>query len=306
MRRSPAPLALVGLAWLALWLPACGDSSSSEPTFAILSAFPAETAAVLDRATVDETRTVEGRIFRIGRIGRTRVVIGMTGIGLINARETTRVLLEGFDLAGVIVSGVAGSPLLIGDVTVPATWILDEDGSRYPTHAAWLEAAAGLARGGGVALESCAIVPEVTPIPRAPAGTRVCFPYESRVVVGGFGSSSDPFGGTAFQCFPGGNDVFGCDTDTPGAFVPVSVGPDAPAAHVPLDPDDQVAYDEETAAIAREVAARGLPFIAFRASSDGSSDPFGLEMGFVQFFAYYRLAAHNAAAATAAFVERLT
>ena len=62
--------------------------------------------------------------------------------------------------------------------------------------------------------------------------------------------------------------------------------------------------DMETAAIARETAARGLPFIAFRATSDGSGDPLGLPGFPAQFFAYYRLSAHNAAAATVAFLRR--
>jgi len=60
----------------------------------------------------------------------------------------------------------------------------------------------------------------------------------------------------------------------------------------------------ETAAVAREAQGRGVPFIAFRAVSDGAGDPLGLPGFPTQFFAYYRLAAHNAAAATTAFVTR--
>jgi len=47
-----------------------------------------------------------------------------------------------------------------------------------------------------------------------------------------------------------------------------------------------------------------LPFVAFRASSDGPGDPLGLE-GFLQFFAWYRLASRNAASATASFLAGL-
>jgi len=63
--------------------------------------------------------------------------------------------------------------------------------------------------------------------------------------------------------------------------------------------------DMETAAIAREAHARGLPFLAFRSASDGARDPLGLTEPFAQFFVYYRLAAENAASATVAFLERL-
>ena len=62
----------------------------------------------------------------------------------------------------------------------------------------------------------------------------------------------------------------------------------------------------ETAAIGREATLRGLPFIAFRAGSDGAGDPLGLPGFPAQFYAYYRLAAHNAAIATRAFLERLS
>lgn len=288
----------------ALWAVACGDSTTSgtaQKPLAVLSAFPAEMAAVLDRATVDETRTIDSRIFRIGRIGRTPVVIAMTGIGLLNARDTTKLLLDNFDVSGVVVSAVAGSPLKDGDVTVPATWVL-ADGSSYSSDPAWLEQAAEVAKAGRISLENCAIIPDVGSIPGATAGEEICFPYTPRVVVGGFGSSSDPYGGVALGCTPNGNDVFACDSDPLNATA-VSVGVGATAMFVRIDPDTQAAYDQETAAIAREVTARGLPFIAFRASSDGGDDPLN-STGFTEFFAYYRLAAHNAAAATAAFLDR--
>jgi nucleoside phosphorylase len=267
----------------------------------VLSAFPAEMAAVLDRASVEQTKTIDGHVFRLGRIGRARVIIAMTGIGLVNAHDTTKLLLDNFDVSGVVVSAVAGSPLKDGDVTVPAAWVLD-DGSSYSSDPKWLDEVAQVAQAGKIAVENCAIIPDVGAIPGAHAGDEVCFPYTPRVVVGGFGSSSDPYGGTAVGCTPNGNDVFACDSDPLNATA-VSAGSEATAALVRISPDTQAAYDQETAAIAREATARGLPFIAFRGSSDGGDDPLDLT-GFTEFFAYYRLAAHNAAAAAAAFLER--
>jgi nucleoside phosphorylase len=72
-----------------------------------------------------------------------------------------------------------------------------------------------------------------------------------------------------------------------------------------IETESDGVVDMETAAIAREAATRGLPYIAFRAGSDGSGDPLGLPGFPAQFYAYYRLAARNAAAATSAFLERL-
>lgn len=304
MSTSARSLASVAVALAVVCASACGDSgtSASTPPLAVLSAFPAELAAVLDTATVDDTRTIDGHVFRIGHIGRTPVVIGMTGIGLVNAGNTTRLLLDSFTVSGVVVSAVAGSPFKDGDVTVPATWVL-ADGSSYASDPAWLDRVAEVTQDGAIALESCAVIPDVGTIPGATPGQEVCFPYVPRVVLGGFGSSSDPYGDHAVGCTPGGNDVFGCDADPLPASA-VSVGDAGTAALVRIAPETEAAYEQETGAIAREAAARGLPFIAFRASSDGGDDPLNLT-DFTEFFAYYRLAAHNAAAAAAAFLDRV-
>jgi len=63
--------------------------------------------------------------------------------------------------------------------------------------------------------------------------------------------------------------------------------------------------DNETAAVAAEAQARGIPFIGFRGVSDGPGDPLGLPGYPTQFFAYYRLAARNSAAAAMAFIEQV-
>jgi nucleoside phosphorylase len=93
--------------------------------------------------------------------------------------------------------------------------------------------------------------------------------------------------------------VFGCD-------VPISIAAHRYAAGSVSTDAAPVDTDEETAAVAREAAAQGVKFIAFRAVSDGAGDPLGLSPhSFQQFFTYYRLAAQNAAAATNAFLARL-
>jgi hypothetical protein len=125
----------------------------------------------------------------------------------------------------------------------------------------------------------------------------VCLGYEPQLVVGGTGQSSDPYSGHPVVCSPTGNDVFGCDV---GAGTTASVSPSGATRAA----DEPEATDMETAAVAREAQAHGVPFIAFRAVSDGAGDPLGLPGFPSEFFAYYRLAAANEAAVTAAFVER--
>lgn len=270
---------------MGLLLAACGDSDEPR-TLAVLSAFPAELSALVERADVAGTTTVDGRIYRTGTLSGIHVVLAMTGIGMSRATAATQALLDHFDVSGVVFSGVAGSRLYIGDVAVPQTWMLG-DGTSYPADPGWLDLARSVAQPGGASLERC------TPIPTDPA-TEVCLPHDPVVVVGGVGRSE---GESPLRCLPGGDDVFGCD---------LGGGPAQPLGfEQPAEPDPPDAIDMETAACAREASARGLPFIAFRGVSDGQGDPLG-QPGFPgQFFTYYRLAAHNAAATTAPFLARV-
>ena len=98
-------------------------ADSSSPHVAVLSAFPAELAPLLERATIEETVVVGDRTFRVGRLGGVPVVLGITGIGMVNAAQTTRALLDRFPVVGVVVSGVAGSTRRIGDVDVPVACV---------------------------------------------------------------------------------------------------------------------------------------------------------------------------------------
>jgi nucleoside phosphorylase len=132
--------------------------------------------------------------------------------------------------------------------------------------------------------------------------------------VGGRGETSDPFGGRALPCAPGGGDVFGCEPCVeqlraedatrfatgavpfadPAFFTGYSAAPGTPG---------YVAQDQESAAVGQVAHAHGLPFLALRGVSDGGGDPLGLPGFPVQFFYYRQLAADNAAAATEAFLS---
>lgn len=281
----------------ALALTACGCGSdnreNNEPHFlAVLSAFPAELAPLVEQAVIEKTVEIEGRVFRVGTLREVSVVLGLTGIGLLNAETMTRALLERFPVTGVVVSGVAGSFLRIGDVTVPSVWTL-RDGTRYGTHRPWIDLAEEVAAS-PILLERC------TALPREPT-REVCLPHQPIIAVGGVGRSSG-FESSLVPCFRDGDDVFGCDIAAGSAASLHRNRGTNPSVTVAADMP--VAEDMESAAVAREAATRGIPFIAFRAASDGAADPLMLPGFPAQFFAYYRLAARNAAAATIAFIER--
>ncbi|CAN6344840.1 unnamed protein product [Urochloa humidicola] len=68
---------------------------------------------------------VAGRRFRIGTIGEQKVIIVMTGLGMLNSGVTTQLLLTLFDVKGIVHFGIAGNAdpnRQIGDVTVPRYW----------------------------------------------------------------------------------------------------------------------------------------------------------------------------------------
>jgi nucleoside phosphorylase len=204
-----------------------------------------------------------------------RVVLGLTGIGMLNAAGTAAAVFARFDVAGAVFSGVAGGPR-IGDVTVPTQWRVQDTGAAFDVNPALFALARRVRR---LDLEQCTIRPST--------GETICVEHEPRIVLGGVGVSGDPFGGMPLPCDPAGGEVFGCDV-TPAA-----------------KRQDPVAEDMETAAVAQMATERQIPFVGFRGASDGAGDPLNLPGFPVQFFAWYRLAADNAAAATVAALERL-
>lgn len=280
-------------AGLAALLAACGsDGGAAPPRLAVLGAFPAELAAILAVAQVERVEVVAGRPFRHGRIGTVPVVMAMTGIGVRNAADTTQLALAHFAVDGVVMAGVAGSRHRIADVAVPERWS-EPGGTVYAVHGPWLARVARLARHGRFALDACTAV----------GGEPLCMGFTPAVFVGGEGSSSDSFGPTPFRCRANGGDVFGCDVAAPAAAAQRGM-PLRDAARQ-AQAIAEAAVDMESAAVARVAAAHGLPFIAFRAVSDGAEDPLELPGFPAQFFAYYPIAARNAALAAATFVHSL-
>jgi nucleoside phosphorylase len=296
-KRPASGLRLILVAALTCSICACGsDGEGDEPaSVLVLSAFPGELRPLVERAAITETAVVDGHQLRIGSLGGKRVILALTGIGLANATMTTRALLDRLDVSAVVVSAVAGSTQRVGDVVVPLTWTL-RDGAFHAADQRWIELAEQVA-GSNIALEHCAAAqPDITHEP-------TCLPFQPAIVVGGVGESQDLTPTIPRPCQPGGGDVLGCDLDDGLAsnFRSGDRGISGGAA----EDGTPIAVDMETAAIAREAAARGVPFIAFRGVSDGEGDPLGLPGFPLQFIVYYRLAAHNAAAATIAFLERV-
>src|SRR5437870_9580351 len=289
----------------------------------LLSAYPTEGAKLLAAAApVTEVGVFNGRRFFAGTIAGKNVVMGLTGIGLVNADRTTRAVLAYLEASAVgvktiVFSGVAGSTYNIGDVVVPDHWTddLEHSAPPYPPYRVntfLYSIARRLA--GNVALDPNLHVEDYactglrsdlsTPI-------RVEDP-ELRVNRGDEGHSSDPYGDRAVPCITPGDDLLGCAAcGAPPGAVGVSSDP-TPF----LDPNfflelfqsfaageggSAVIQDMETAAVARIATEKRIPFIAFRGVSDGRGDPLMLPpIPYSQFVVYQQLAADNAAPLTLA------
>jgi nucleoside phosphorylase len=306
------------------------SSALADSPVLILSAYSPEGAVLLSTAGVDgpedEVGVFNGRRFFAGRIGSHDVVLGLTGIGLVDSQDTTAAALDWFRNHGglpqaIVFSGVAAGPN-IGDVVAPDRWT-DGEG-LYPVDACMFSVAQGLTDvplNPFLPVEDVACTGRVGEIPTTPIRTET----DPQVILGGLGSSADPFNGRAVPCVgPPGPSLLGCEA----CGAPINTSPDllgTVGGLVPfLDPtfytdlltyftapgsggETPIVADMETAAVAKLAAENGIPFLAFRAVSDGGGDPLVATalIGFpVQFLVYQQLAADNAAGVAIEFLER--
>ena len=285
------------------------DCVQPEKRTLILSAFPAEADAILARTTLDPNPTVvvDGRHFYLGSMGGEKVIVAMTGIGMVNATETTETALahftpgSGISIGAVVFAGVAGGSgrTEIGSVAVPARWTADDGTTWRAVDADMLAAANALT----VDLESTATLGDplclCNPHARLPL---VDLKREPQLFVGGDGSSDDHNNGVAFPAIPFGGSIFGPQPCAAPDRSPLftgnffqAIGPflvrglltnligiltDVPPA---VD-----AVDQETAAAQQVADAHGIPFLGIRGISDGPGDPLNLPGYPFTFFVYER------------------
>ena len=312
-------LALVGavLATGAATAPTAVASPGCAPSrFLVLSAMPVELDPLLAQAKIDQTVVVGQRTFYVGTLEGKDVVLALTGIGMVNATQTTQAALQKFPcIDGALFSGTAGGDY-IGDVTVPFKWTKDDGKTWFPAAPGMLATARKIA--GSVQLEQ-STPPGDAVCAGSPAdpATPITVQHAPKVEIGGLGSTSDPFGGRNLPCVPYGGDVFGCAPCTGPSDESGDVAPFVTGAAPFVDPTFFSAYnqwqssqsskyaasDMETGAVASVLAEHHVPFIGFRAASDGGGDPLSLPGFPVQFFVYRQLAADNAAKTALAFLQ---
>jgi nucleoside phosphorylase len=304
-------------------------SQTTEERTLILSAFPAETDAILARTTLDPNPSVvvDGHHFYLGTLGGKKVIVAMTGIGMVNATNTTEIALDhftresGISIGAVVFSGVAGGSgrTEIGDVAVPARWTSDDGETWHAVDPGMLAAANTL----DVDLLSRDSIGDPSCYCGLFAGPQIDLKREPELFVGGDGSSDDNNNGTAFPAIPSipfVGDIFGAQPCAAPDFSLLFTGnffqaivpflasgliSNLTGLLTPVTPAVD-AVDQETAAAQQVADAHGIPFLGIRGMSDGPGDPLNLPGYPFTFVVYKQIAADNAAIATEAFLQNWT
>jgi adenosylhomocysteine nucleosidase len=247
--------------------PGCQDAETPEQAqktyIVVMSAYPPELTRLRSAADVTGTVVVGEATCYVGTLAGNDVALLLSGIGLERAAETTRAVLDSFDVSALVFSGIAGGinpNLNIGDVTIPARWGRadgdlgpEDDGFWFPVDGAMLKMAKGVA--GSVGL-----------VDSTPEGVHLT--TEPRVVTDGNGVS---------------NSFFVDDPEYRNWLWATF---------------EANAVDMETAAVARVASERGVPYIAFRSLSDLA----GGGPGANEIDTFFQLAADNAASVVLAFL----
>lgn len=127
MARLIAPALLTGCATMDPIKPVIlqGLKLDNTPRLAVVAAYETELDVLLPLIETSRSTRVNGVDFYTGTIEGQDVVVFMTSISLVNAAMNTQLLLDHYNIEGIVISGVAGglSPdLSYADVTVPARW----------------------------------------------------------------------------------------------------------------------------------------------------------------------------------------
>jgi adenosylhomocysteine nucleosidase len=296
MRLVAAFLCLI----LALAAPplAAADRLDATPRIAVISAFEPEWKVLKASLAEPKGYSVNGVEFVTGTLAGRKIVLFLCGVSMVNGAMNTQLVLDRFDVTGIVVSGIAGGvdpALHIGDVTVVQRWgqyleavfAREVDGKFqppplmkspyanygmiFPQDVGVRSAKDGLLKKFWFDIDPGMLTAatELSSVElKNCTAQQVCLTHVPRVVVGGNGVSSQAFvDNAAFRQY-----VF--------ATFKAQV------------------LDMETAAIAMVAYANAVPYIAFRSLSDLA----GGGEGENQMRTFFQLASDNSAAVVQRFL----
>ncbi len=283
-------------------LPATGTPTRLDdtPRIAVISAFQPEIPLLMERLQTPQLHNINGVDFTTGILEGKPVVLFLSGISMVNAAMNTQLVLDRFNINGIVFSGIAGGVnpnLHIGDVVVPAQW------GQYLEVAMARETAPGQyvppGRMDGQTLPNFGMM-FPRPVETRKTGQtepirRFWFPVDTRMFeVARSLSNIELISCKAGQCLKrkpqidmGGNGVSG------QAFVD-----NAAFREYAYKTFQANVLDMETAAVGHVAYSNGVPWIAFRSLSDLA----GGGEGENEMHTFFNIAADNSARVLLAFL----
>lgn len=256
--------------------------AESEQPIVLLYAFDAEGSALREQLRVSDSVVLLGRPVLRGRLHDQDVVLAESGVGMTNAAMTAQRLIDYFNPAMVLFSGIAGAidtAVSIGDIVICSTWTTHDYGYRGKDGFQRTSVAAFLP--GRDSITALASFPVDTGLLRA-ARTLAADPpaldsvggRSPRLHVGGHGASGNTF----------------IDSRDYREFLSEEL--------------DARIVDMESAAVAQVSSVNGLPFLAFRSASDLAGGS-GSETAAAEIERFFQIAADNSSAVILAFLGNL-
>jgi adenosylhomocysteine nucleosidase len=249
-------LLIVGALTLTALTAAADSPAPQRPRTAIISAFAAEQAALRGALSGASTVMLGGMDYISGQLDGADVLLFITGESMVNAAMNTQRALDHFDVARIIVVGIAGAldpALMVGDVVVPVRWAQHQqaiylrqeaDGAyEFPDFLIAGVPACGMIAPQPVRMTDGARRLYFSAAPALLAALRAADDAPA-TLIGGAGLSG--------QAYVNNADFGACLRDAYDARI----------------------VDMESAAVAQVAAANGLDFIAVRAVSDRVGAPY--------------------------------
>ncbi len=255
---------------------------AAEGPTVLLYAFDAEGAVLESRMAIDSAVSHLGRRIVHGRLEGQSVILAESGVGMINAALTTQFLIDTYDPARVLFSGIAGgidSSVAIGDIVVCSLWVPHEYGY-------W----------GNEGLELQGT--EVWEAARDSVAELTAFPVDSGLYRAAKDLSDDSL---SFEAIG-------------GRLPRLTVGGVGTSGNSFIDSEEKrlwlsrqtgaLVVDMESAAVVQVCLVNGVPCLVFRSASDLAGGS-GSETARDQIKQFFKVAAANSSAVVLAFLREL-
>ncbi len=119
------------LLFLLLFLSFIQSCSQDRGRTALMYAFNQEGALLRGKLNLQDSLWVKGKVFWTGRLEDKEVVIVNSGVGMTNAAMTAQLLIDRYDPAEIIFTGICGGidpANHIGDIVIPDMWATHDYG----------------------------------------------------------------------------------------------------------------------------------------------------------------------------------